>query len=95
MNAMMKKVLVTLGVLWPLAVSAAEATTTLVIHGMHCALCAPAITKALKRVDGVKTVEVSVADERAVVVADESVTAEALIAAVGTVGFAATVTKGK
>ncbi|MGD9724320.1 MAG: heavy-metal-associated domain-containing protein [Pirellulales bacterium] len=49
-----------------------------------------AVTKALK---GVKNVSVSAHDKQAVVVADESVSAEALTAAVAKAGFTATIAK--
>jgi copper chaperone CopZ len=74
----------------PQGATAGNVTTTLTIEGMHCALCAPAVTKALERVDGVKSVEVSVEDKRAVVVADEAIEPEALVAAVAKAGFEAT-----
>jgi periplasmic mercuric ion binding protein len=87
--------LVTVALLVPMAARAGEATTTLVIDGMHCAVCAPAVTKALKQVDGVRAVDVSVSEKRAVVVADESVQSEMLIAAVAKAGFSATVAEEK
>jgi copper chaperone CopZ len=77
----------------PMAAAAGDTTTRLTIEGMHCALCAPAVSKALKEVEGVENVNVSVDDKQAVVVADESVTAEALTAAVAKAGFTATVAK--
>ena len=77
----------------PMAAAAGETTTRLAIQGMHCALCAPAVTKALQGVEGVKDVRVSADDKQAVVVIDESVTAEALTAAVAKAGFTATVVK--
>lgn len=81
-------------VLVPMVAAAGERTTRLEIEGMHCSLCAPAVTKALKDVEGVKSATVSLADEEAVVVADESVTAEALTAAVAKAGFSATLATG-
>ncbi len=95
MNRMIKGLVVSLVLLSPLIVFAGDAATTLAIDGMHCALCAPAVTKALKQVDGVKTVDVSLADKRAVVVADDTVKPESLIAAVAKVGFSATVDERK
>ena len=77
----------------PIAAAAGEITTRLNIEGMHCALCAPAVTRALKGVEGIKNVTVSAADKQVVVVANESVTADALTAAVARVGFSATVAK--
>jgi copper chaperone CopZ len=91
----MKRILalVAVALLMPICAAAGEVTTRLVIDGMHCALCAPAITKALKQVEGVKAVNVSATDTQAVVVADESVKTAALIAAVSKAGFSATVAK--
>ena len=70
---------------------AGDATTTLVVDGMTCGFCVPAVTKALRQVDGVKTVQVSLADKQAVVVAKESVKPDVLIAAVANAGFLARV----
>jgi copper chaperone CopZ len=85
--------LVTIALLFPVCAAAGEVTTRLIIDGMHCALCAPAVTKALKQVAGVTAVTVSATDRQAVVVADDSIKAEALIAAVAKAGFSATVAK--
>jgi copper chaperone CopZ len=87
--------LVTLAIARPMAALAGDTTTTLAIDGMHCGLCASAVIKALKQVGGVKTVEVSVSDKRAVVVADDSVQSDALVAAVGSAGFTAAVAAGR
>ncbi len=80
-----------LGSLAPVAALAGDVTTTLAIRDMTCSLCAPAVTRALKEVTGVKSVEVSLDERRVVVLADEAVSAEALVAAVGRAGFTATV----
>ncbi len=95
MNRMIKGIVVSLVLLSPLIVFAGDAATTLAIDGMHCAVCAPAVTKALKQVDGVKTVNVSLAEKRAVVVAADTVTPESLVAAVAKVGFSATLADRK
>lgn len=94
-NRTIKGIVVSLVLLSPLTALARDAATTLAIDGMHCALCAPAVTKSLRQVDGVKTVDVSVDEKQAVVVADDTVKSESLIAAVASVGFAATVAEGK
>lgn len=86
--------LVIIGLLVPIAAAAGEITTRLDIEGMHCALCVPAVTKALKGVEGVKNVTMSAADNQVVVVSNESVKVEALIAAVTSAGFSAAVAKG-
>ncbi len=92
---MIKGIVLSLVLLLPVAALAGDAATTLAIDGMHCAVCAPAVTKALKQVDGVKTVDVSLAEKRAVVVAADTVKPELLVAAVAKVGFSATVAERK
>lgn len=57
-------------------------TYVLSIEGMMCSHCTGRVSKALSGVDGVKNVEVSLEEKNAVVTADESVTADALKAAV-------------
>jgi copper chaperone CopZ len=84
---------ITITYLFPVGVLAGEVTTRLRIEGMNCALCAPAVTKALKQVEGVRTVDVSVTEKRAVVVTDETVATATLTAAVAKAGFSATVVK--
>ncbi|MFA5942221.1 MAG: heavy metal translocating P-type ATPase [Candidatus Paceibacterota bacterium] len=49
-------------------------TQTYKIQGMHCASCASIIEKALKKVDGVNSVEVNYGNESAKVVFDEAKT---------------------
>lgn len=95
MKRTIKGIVVSLVLLSPLGAFAGDTATTLVIEGMHCALCAPAVTKALKQVDGVKSVDVSLAEKRAVIRADDAVKPESLIAAVAKAGFSATVAEGK
>jgi copper chaperone CopZ len=87
--------LVALALLLPIGAVAGERTMQLRIDGMHCSLCAPAIAKALEQVEGVENVNVSVSEKRAVVMADDSVTAEALIAAVAKAGFTASLAEEK
>jgi mercuric ion binding protein len=83
--------LAAVALLVPAAAPAGEMTIRLEIEGMHCALCGSAVSKALSEVEGVKNVSVSADDKQAVVVADESVTAESLTAAIAGAGFSATV----
>ncbi len=73
------------------AALAAEMRTTLSLSGLTCAACSAAVTKALKEVNGVREVTVSPDQRQAVVVADEPVAPDALIAAVARAGFSATV----
>lgn len=65
-------------------------TATLEIKGMTCASCGVAVKRALKKVDGFKTAEVSAKHGRAVVIYDPAKTdAEALAAAVTKLGYEA------
>jgi copper chaperone len=60
------------------------------IEGMHCQGCADAITAALTAIPGVQSVRVSLAEKRAVVVAQESdVPTEKILAAVAAAGYKA------
>lgn len=60
------------------------------IEGMSCQGCVQAVTEALKRVPGVQTAKVSLAEKRAIVVGDASqATAEKLIAAISAEGYKA------
>lgn len=52
------------------------------VQGMHCAGCAEAVERALRRVAGVLDAKVDYARERAVVTADEEVSGEAVAKAV-------------
>ena len=68
-------------------------TTTLSIEGMMCAHCQEKKKKALKEVPGVTEVAVSLEEKNAVVTAEDSVTAEALKAAVTDAGYEVTAVK--
>ncbi len=60
------------------------------IKGMHCDGCASAVTAAIQALAGVESVEVSLADKKAVVRADEAkVPAAKIEAAVRDAGFEA------
>ena len=60
------------------------------IEGMMCGHCVAHVTNALKGVDGVLQVEVSLDEKRALVTAEASVTAEALKSAVDAQGYTVT-----
>lgn len=61
---------------------------TFAVTGMHCASCATIITKALKKVAGVKEAEVNYATEKATVVYDaESVSVDEMNTAVTKYGY--------
>ena len=70
-------------------------TVTLRIEGMTCGGCAIAARKVLQRLDGVEKAEASYEKQRAVVTYDpKKVTVDQMIAAVKTLGYAATVVQG-
>ncbi len=67
-------------------------SVTLKVEGMTCSLCAPAVKKALSRVEGVQAVQVSFEKKEASVEYDEGKTdVQAMIKAVDGVGYKATV----
>lgn len=59
------------------------------IEGMHCASCASNTERALKRVSGVKDVNVSVMTNKAIIDVDEGVPEEELKKAVSKAGYKA------
>jgi copper chaperone len=63
--------------------------TTLRITGMTCNGCVRHVDKALRAVSGVSTVEVSLAEGQAKVVHDDPAPLSALIAAVHSAGYEA------
>ena len=73
------------------AADAADVQRTLALSGLTCTACSAAVTKALKQVEGVRTVSVSEDQRQAVVLVDEAVAPGALVSAVARAGFAATV----
>ena len=70
---------------------AGEVHTTLALSGLSCVTCSAAVTKALKQMVGVRVVEVSEDRQRATVIADDNVSAEALTEAVRQLGYGAEV----
>ena len=66
-------------------------TKTLNVTGMMCQHCVAHVKKALEGVDGVSTVDVNLEAGTATVKAADSVTDEALVAAVVDAGYEATV----
>ncbi len=72
-------------------VLAGESRTTLALSGLTCAACPPAVTKALKQVEGVRDVSINDDRTQAVVVADASVRPQALAEAVRRLGYGAEV----
>ncbi|MCL6618664.1 MAG: mercury resistance system periplasmic binding protein MerP [Thermomonas hydrothermalis] len=71
---------------------AATQTVTLSVPGMTCAACPITVKKALTRVDGVRTVEVSFEKRQAVVTFDDAKTrVQALIQATTDAGYPSSV----
>jgi copper chaperone len=64
-------------------------TTELKIEGMSCQNCVKHVTNALQNVPGVTKVNVSLEENKGVVVHDETVNPETLIAAVEGEGYPA------
>lgn len=70
-------------------------SVTLKVEGMTCRLCAPAVKKALERVEGVRAAEVNFKKKEAYVEYEEGkATVEDMIKAVEGVGFKARAVKG-
>jgi P-type Cu+ transporter len=62
-------------------------TFSLPINGMTCGGCAAAVTKALQKVPGVLRVEVHLAEQRALITANEQLQQSALDDALNRAGF--------
>lgn len=80
----MKRLLLSAAVIFTITAAplafAAERTVTLRVPGMDCAACPFIVSKALKRVTGVKSVKASLAKRTAVVVYDDAKTNVAALA---------------
>jgi mercuric ion binding protein len=77
-----------LALLSPYSASAGEATITLAVKNMTCALCPYTVKSSLEAVPGVKRVIVSFTDKTAVVVYDDKMTdLQALMAATTNAGY--------
>ncbi len=82
------------GALWAGLASAKEITTQIPVSGMTCGSCAVAVRKALTSLEGVKKADVSVEQNKATVVYEDSqVTEKQLREAINKTGFKAEVTK--
>lgn len=64
-----------------------SAVTEYKVSGMSCSHCEAAVREEVTQLAGVEAVEVSAADGRLVVTADEAVDAAAVIAAVDEAGY--------
>ncbi|MBR9705704.1 copper-translocating P-type ATPase [Candidatus Pacearchaeota archaeon] len=60
------------------------------IEGMHCASCSSNVTKSMKKISGIKSINVNVIAKKAFIEADEEVTDKQLTKAVKDVGFKVT-----
>lgn len=90
----MKKIfLLILGIVFSGILLAEEQQVTLSVPTMNCITCPITVQKALKKVDGVISAEVSYKTMQAIVVFDDSATnTEALIAATTNAGYPSTAT---
>ena len=71
---------------------AAEKTVTLAVENMSCSSCPYIVKQSLQRIDGVKAVDVSLEEKRAIVQYDDARTnVEALSAATTKYGFPSSV----
>ncbi len=61
-------------------------TQVFAVEGMTCALCGKAISKSLRRVEGVREVRVDQDDERVTVVASPEVATGSLVTAIESAG---------
>ncbi len=65
-----------------------EARVAIPVEGMTCAACSVALRTALRKIDGVKSVEVSVANKDAVIVYDDTrARPEQFVAAIDGLGY--------
>jgi mercuric ion binding protein len=83
----MKKVFLIL--IFSIFIQAQELKTLLHVEGMTCPLCTTAIKKSIKKIEGVKSVQVLLNTKKATVIADEHVTEEKLLEAIKKVGYSA------
>lgn len=90
---MNKLFLLILGIVYSGVLLAEEQQVTLSVPSMNCITCPITVQKALKKVDGVISAEVSYKTMQAIVVFDDSATnTEALIAATTNAGYPSTAT---
>lgn len=73
-------------IVFPVHAMAEEQKVEIEIKGMTCTLCSLAVKKSLKKIDGVKDIEVSFKDGKAWCITDDSITDEVLTKAVEKAG---------
>ena len=62
-------------------------TKTIFVEGMSCGHCSKRVEEALKAINGVKSVSVSLEDKKAEIVLKKDISNEILITAVEEIGF--------
>lgn len=65
----------------------ADKTSVIEVAGMHCPLCTTSVKKAVKKVDGVKSVKVRLNLKRVFVVYDDSVEMKEILDAIATTSY--------
>lgn len=71
------------------------ASVSFTVEGMHCATCPVAVRTALKRLDGVRDVQVSISEKRAIVDYDPAkITPQRMIQVINDLGYRANIAKG-
>ncbi len=65
----------------------AQEEVVILVAGMHCPLCTTAVKKALKNVQGVESLKVTLQSKKAVIVAKDGISDERFLEAVKTTGY--------
>ncbi|AFL69540.1 heavy-metal-associated domain-containing protein [Sulfurospirillum barnesii] len=65
----------------------AQEEVVILVSGMHCPLCTTAVKKALKNVEGVESLKVTLESKKAVIVAKEGIEDKVYLDAVKTTGY--------
>lgn len=65
----------------------AQEEVVILVASMHCPLCTTAVKKALKNVQGVESLKVTLQSKKAVIVAEEGIEDKVYLDAVKTTGY--------
>ncbi len=65
----------------------AQEEVVILVAGMHCPLCTTAVKKALKNVQGVESLKVTLQSKKAVIIAKEGIEDKVYLDAVKTTGY--------
>lgn len=65
----------------------AQEQVVIFVEGIHCPLCTTAVKKALKTVEGVESVKVTLETKQAVILAKEGISDATFLEAVKTTGY--------